>query len=138
MLLINPDVRVNRDIPNIGLAYIATLLNKKVIDLNTKPNPKNRFLDFKTDVLGVSVQSRSFKESLRIAQLYKKKYPYSEIKSVSGILDVQCCYPYLKFDKDIHLDQEFGDNLLFPNYELFDSFEIFKKTGKKEYGIMQL
>lgn len=139
MLLINPNTRINNDIPNIGLAYIATYLNAKVIDLNTLPNPKNRFLNYPTDILGISVQSRTYEESLRINKLYKTKYPNAKINSVSGILDVQCCYPYLRFKEDIQIEQPFDDSLLFPNYELFDSFDLFKKNwqaGIWSYAIM--
>lgn len=139
MLLVNPNARVNRDIPNIGLAYAATYLNSKVIDLNTRTKPWNRFLDYKSDLLGISVQSRTYKEALRIAGLYKERYQGSEVKSISGFLDVQCCYPYLKFEKDLYFDQQFSDELKFPNYELFDSFDLFKKNwqeGTWHYAIM--
>jgi len=139
MLLINPDARVNKDIPNIGLAYIASYLNSKVIDLNTKSRPAKRFLAYKSESVGISVQSRSHQDALRIARMYKEKYPQANIKFVSGVLDVQCCYPYLKLADNMHIQGEFSDSLSIPNYELFDSFELFRTNWQKDiwrYAIM--
>ncbi len=139
MILINPSAKTNKEIPNLQLAYIGTISNSKIIDLNTKPEPANRFLDCKTDVLGTSVQSRTYGESLKIAKLYQGKYPNSKVFSVSGIIDIECCYPFLKLEQNLNFNQPFDDNLPFPNYELFDSFEIFKKnwqSGNWPYAIM--
>ncbi len=139
MFLINPSAKTNKEIPNLQLAYIGTISNSKIIDLNTKPEPANRFSDYQTDVLGVSVQSRTYGEAQKIAKLYKEKYPDSQIVSVSGIIDIECCYPFLKLEQDLSFDQPFDDNLPFPNYDLFDSFEIFKKhwqSGDWPYAIM--
>jgi radical SAM superfamily enzyme YgiQ (UPF0313 family) len=139
MLFINPDSRANRDIPNIGLALAATFYNTKVIDLNTLPDPKDRFLHNKTDILGISVQSRTYNEALRIKELYKDKYPNAVIKSVSGFLDVQCCYPYISFDDDMNTDIPFGDEMPFPDYDLLDSIAIFShnwQSGKWRYAII--
>ncbi|TRZ95501.1 radical SAM protein [bacterium] len=139
MLLINPDCKVNKDIPNIGLAYIATYFGAKVIDLNTSLKPRNRFLRQQSDLLGISVQSRCYREASRIAGLYQARYPNAQVKSVSGILSVQCCYPYLKLADDLYVNQEFSDALSFPNYELFDSFGLFLKNWQKDkwrYALM--
>lgn len=139
MIFVNPSSLVNKDIPNIGLAYAATHFNTKVIDLNTKLEQKDRFLNFKVDVLGISVKSLTYSESVRIANLYKEKYPYAKIKSICGFLDVQCCYPYLNFEDKIEYDEPFSDKYPFPNYELFDSFNIFQESWQKGnwgYAIM--
>ncbi len=139
IILVNPSAGSNRDIPNIGLAYIGTILGAKVIDLNTRFQDKNRFLEFKAETLGLSVQSRTFRESLRLARLYKAKYKAAQVKSVSGILDIQCCYPYLKLEDDMFFNQEFCDSLPWPDYELLDSFSIFQKhwqEGSWNYAIM--
>ena len=40
----------------------------KVIDLNTKPLPGDRFLKYKADILGISVKSLTFHESERMAE----------------------------------------------------------------------
>lgn len=139
MIFINPPAKVNKEIPNIGLAYAATYFNVKVIDLNTKSYPYNRFLRQKTDILGVSVKSLTYNEALRLSNLYKKKYPDAKIKSISGFLDVQCCYPYLDFEDKISYCEPFSDKYSFPNYELFDSFKIFQKnwrSGAWGYAIM--
>ncbi|MGC8976122.1 MAG: B12-binding domain-containing radical SAM protein [Candidatus Ratteibacteria bacterium] len=139
IIFINPYARVNFDIPNLGLAYIATYFNVKVIDLNTKKFPKNRYLKYKVKTLGISIQSRTFNEAIRIAQTYKRRYPDTQIKSVLGIIDIQCCYPYIEFKEKIYVDIPFSDQLPFPNYELFDSFSIFLKNwqeGRWNYPIM--
>lgn len=139
MIFVNPSAKANENIPNVGLAYAATHFNVKVIDLNTMPDPPDRLLKSETDILGISVQSRTFSEAKKITKLYKEKYPDSEIKSVSGFLDVQCCYPYLDFEEKIEYTEPFSDNYPFPNYELFDSFPIFGKNWRKgnwAYAIM--
>ena len=139
MIFVNPDARVNRDIPNIGLAYAATHFNVEVIDQNTMPYPKDRFLHYEADVLGISVQSRNYHEAERIAKSYKAQYPKAKVKSISGFLDIQCCYPYLDFEDKITYDKPFSDEYSFPNYELFDSFALFKKNwqrGNWPYAIM--
>lgn len=139
MIFVNPYSNVNMDTANIGLAYAATYFQTRVIDQNTMPNPKDRFLGYETDILGISVRSLNYNEALRIAKIYKYKYPKATIKSVSGFLDVQCCYPYLDFNESISYKEPFSDNYPFPNYELFDSFEIFKARWQKgiwRYAIM--
>ncbi len=139
MIFINPDAKINRDIPNIGLAYAATHYNTKVIDLNTMRYPKDRFLNYEADVAGISVKSLTYGESVKIAELYKAKYPNAKVKSISGFLDVQCCYPYLDFEEKIVYDKPFSDEYPFPNYELFDSFSLFKKNWQRKvwsYAIM--
>jgi radical SAM superfamily enzyme YgiQ (UPF0313 family) len=139
MLFVNPQAKVNRDIPNIGLAYAATYFKARVIDQNTLAFPKGRFLKNETDILGISVQSRAYSEAVRIAQAYKSRYPGAKVMSVSGFLDIQCCYPYLDFAEKISYDQPFSDSYPFPDYELFDSFALFRKNwqaGAWNYAIM--
>lgn len=139
MIFVNPQTPINKNIPNIGLAYAATYFNVKVIDQNTMPYPKDRFLKYKTDVLGISVKSLNYSESLRIARLYKSKYKDANVKSISGFLDIQCCYPYLDFEDKITYDEPFSDAYPFPDYELFDSFKLFKNNWQKckwNYTIM--
>jgi len=139
MIFINPTSKVNTDLPNIALAYAATHYNVRVIDLNTKPEPKDRFLNYRADIIGISIRSFNYAEAERIARLYKAKYPESKIKSISGFLDVQCCYPFVDFNDKIEYNEPFSDDYPFPRYELFDSFDIFKKNWKKgrwHYAIM--
>ena len=139
MIFINPPAHVNQDIPNLGLAYAATHFNARVIDLNTCPCPEDRYLERQTDVLGISVQSRTFSESKRIAEEYKKKYPEARVKSVSGFLDIQCCYPYIDFSETLRHDAVFSDAFPFPDFELFDSCETFRKnwsSGSWGYAII--
>ncbi|MBU0672799.1 MAG: radical SAM protein [Candidatus Margulisbacteria bacterium] len=138
-LFINPEARVNQAIPNLGLAYAATSLGVKVIDLNTLSSPPDRYLKVEAETLGISVQSRTLSEAKKIARKYKEKFPHATIKSVSGFLDVLCCYPYMDFDNRIHFAEPFSDEYPFPNYELFDSFPKFQKnwkSGKWQYVVM--
>lgn len=139
MIFVNPYTRVISSLPNFSLAYAATHFNTKVIDLNGKPFPRNRFLKEKTDILGISVESRTYQESLRIAREYKKRYPNTRIVSVNTGIDVQCCYPILKFKDSIEFKKPFSDDYPFPNYKLFDSFPLFLKnwqTGNWDYSIL--
>ncbi len=138
-IFVNPNAKINQHIPNMSLAYAATHFNAKVIDLNTRPNPKNRFLKDKSDILGLSIQSRTLTEARKISKMYKKKYPRSKIVSVNTDIDVQCCYPFLSFGKNLLFDKTFSDKYPFPNYELFDSFDIFLKNWQSNiwsYPIM--
>lgn len=139
MIFVNPDSRANRDIPNIGLALVATVYDTHVIDLNSRPEPKDRFLDKETNVFGISVQSRTYHEALSIKKLYSEKYPEAACKSVSGFLDVQCCYPYISLNDDLNPGIPFGDRMPLPDYDLFDSIDIFKKnwqSGCWRYAII--
>lgn len=128
MIFVNPHSGIYTSLPNFSLAYAATHFNTRVIDLNTKPLPKDRFLNYETDTLGISVMSRTYAESLRIAKEYKKRFPKTEIVSVNTGIDIQCCYPLLKFKHDLKFEKPFSDEYPFPNYELFDSFGILKKN----------
>jgi radical SAM superfamily enzyme YgiQ (UPF0313 family) len=139
MMFVNPNARSNSNLPNLSLAYAATYFNTKVIDLNTKPEPRKRFLDSQTDTLGISFQSRTFSEAKQIEKEYKEKYPDSKVVSVNTGIDIQCCYPFLKLEENIVFDKQFSDEYPFPNYELFDSFEIFLKNWQSQawnYPIM--
>ncbi len=138
-LLVNPYSGVNQEIPNMALAYLSAYLHAGVVDLNTKKRPKNRYLDFSSDILALSVQTRNYSNAIDIAGAYKHKYPKAEIKSISGFIDVQCCYPFVDFNEKIEIPIDFSDQLPFPDYELFDSFAIFKKcwqSGKWQYPLM--
>lgn len=139
MLFVNPNAKSNANLPNLSLAYAATHFNTKVIDLNTKPEPKNRFLEIQADVLGISTQSRTFTEAKKIEKKYREKYPASKVVSVNTRIDIQCCYPFLKLKENMAFGKEFSDEYPFPNYELFDSFDIFLKNWQGEtwnYPIM--
>ncbi len=139
MIFVNPSSQSNTDIPNLALAYAATATNTKIIDFNTMPTPFSRLWENETDTLGISYQSRSASEAQKIKEAFAQHYPHSRIVSVSGFLDIQCCYPYLRFDDNIDYTMDFSDSLPFPNYELFDTFSIFQKnwqSGTWPYPIM--
>lgn len=138
-ILINPDSRIYRNIPPLALAYIAAILKLPVIDQNTLPQPKDRFLLHQADKVGIFVRSISFTESQRVAEVYKDKFPKTKINSIYTPIDVQCCYPTLQFNSQINLEKPFGDSYPFPDFSLFDSFEVFLshwQDGSWPYGIL--
>ena len=138
-LFVNPDASVYRHIPPLALAYVATIKKIKVVDQNTKPEPRDRFLQKRADTLGVFVRSISFSESKRIAKIYQKRYKKAEIKSIWTPIDVQCCYPTIQFKNQIKLTKPFGDNYPFPDFSLFDSLDVFVSNWQKDvwpYGIL--
>lgn len=139
MILVNPNASLYRNIPPLALAYMATFLRARIIDQNTKPEPNDRFLNKRTNLLGIFVRSVSYSESERIAKLYQKKYPHAKVKSIYTPIDVQCCYPTLQFEKRIVFDKPFGDSYPFPDFSLFDSFDVWLshwQDGSWPYGIL--
>lgn len=138
-VLVNPDAKLYRSVPPLALAYLATFLKAPVIDQNTKPEPVDRFLDCKARNIGVFVRSVSFTESKRVAEEYRKKFPKAKIKSIYTPIDVQCCYPTLQFEEQIKFDKPFGDTYPFPDFSLFDSFDVWLENWQKgtwPYGIL--
>ncbi|MBF8276621.1 MAG: Radical protein [Candidatus Brocadiaceae bacterium] len=139
MFFINPDSRTNKDIPNLAVAYAATLYRSRVVDLNTMPDPGNRFCSEKENDYVLSVQSRSFGHARKIKEEILAKYPNGSVRTLKGILDVQCCYPFVTFDETLQINTPFSDALPFPEYSLFDSFETFLEkwqSGEWYYPLM--
>lgn len=139
MIFINPDSRTNRDIPNLAVAYAATLYRSRVVDLNTMPDPGNRFYDEKENDYVLSVQSRNYGHAQKIKGEILSKHPGARVWTLKGILDIQCCYPFVTFDEILNIDTPFSDNLPFPDYSLFDSFKIFLakwQSGEWYYPLM--
>ncbi|MFA5406158.1 MAG: radical SAM protein [Candidatus Nanoarchaeia archaeon] len=139
MILINPNSGINRDLPNMSLAYIATLKKSRVIDLNTKQKPKKRYLKVNDDTALISIRSAAYNESKRIKAEYKRAHPKSRVKSVTGVVDVQCCYPFNQFKSNVNINNDFNDKLPFPDYSLFDSYETFRdnwSSGKWAYPVL--
>ena len=125
MIFINPDSRTNKNIPNLAVAYAATLYRSRVVDLNTMPDPGNRFYDEKENDYVLSVQSRNYGHAQKIKEGILLKRPDASVRTLKGILDIQCCYPFVTFDETLNIDTPFSDDLPFPDYSLFDSFKIF-------------
>ncbi len=139
LLLVCPHSGVNTDIPDLNMAYAATHFHAPVVDFNTRPEPKHRHLGRPAHTLGVSVRSLNSTEARRLVEAYKRKYPQAEAKSVNGFLDVQCCYPFLELGDSITFDQPFSDAYPFPNFELWDTFDLFRakwSSGEWPYAIM--
>jgi radical SAM superfamily enzyme YgiQ (UPF0313 family) len=139
MILINPQSSVNPEIPNLSLAYIATINNSLVIDQNTRPFPANRFLNNPSKKAYISIRPFTLNEANKIKSEYLARFPSSKVTSISGFIDVLCCYPFVNWKDGLQYNIELSDKTPFPKYELFDSFEIFKKnwqSGKWNYTIM--
>lgn len=139
MFFIDPKTDVNANVPNLGLAYAATHHKVKVVDQHVLPYPADRFLGIKAETVGVSIKSFTAAEAERIKRVYSKKYPGSKVVSLTGFLDVQCCYPYVAWDGGIEHAEPFSDNYPFPEYELFDSFRYLRanwETGFWAYPVM--
>jgi len=132
-LFINPEAKSNRNTPNLSLAYLATKFKTAVIDFNTKPDNYQRLFDFEAETLGLSIQTRSYNHAQKVINDYTKKFPRAKIVSLNGPLDIQCCYPFINLENKIDYPDKFGDDLPFPNYELFDSFDIFQEHWQKNY-----
>ncbi len=139
MILLDPRNLANPDVPNIGLAYAATHLRAPVVDQHIMPEPRDRVLEMPTDVLGISVRAIGRSEAERLRQAYLQRYPSARVASVTSCLDIQCCYPFHEFAETITCDLSFGDELPFPDWDLFDSITVLRarwQTGEWSYPIM--
>ncbi|MCF6149881.1 MAG: radical SAM protein [Candidatus Kuenenia sp.] len=139
MIFINPDSRTNKDIPNLAVSYATTVYRSRVIDLNTMPDPGDRFYDEKENDYVLSVQSRNYGHARKIKEEILLKRPHASVRTLKGILDIQCCYPFVTFDETLSIDIPFSDHLPFPDYSLLDSFQIFLakwQSGEWYYPLM--
>lgn len=128
MLIINPDDGINRSIPNMQAAFASAYYKCPVIDLNTKPLPPHRYLDKEESSIVISSRTMNLSTAKEIGKAYLSKYPKAEVKSLAGFIDVQCCYPFLTPFEALGDEIKFSDELPFPDYNLFDSVEVFKKN----------
>jgi hypothetical protein len=140
MIFVNPYSRVNCDVPNLSLAYCATILGAaKIVDFNTAPRNYDILLEQPTDLLGISLRSLNIAEAERIAAAYRIAHPQTRIASVGCGIDIQCCYPFRSWSDHLSYNETFSDQYPFPNYELFDSFPTFHqnwRANKWRYVIM--
>lgn len=134
MIFVDPEGKGNINVPNIGLAYISVGLQKdhRIIDLCTFPYPRNRFLHYQSDWLGISVKMNNYRNAVRISKLYKRKYPQAKI--VWGGPQIPCAYDRIKKENpyvDLFIGEwdytEDLDSLPFPNYSKFDSYDYLVK-----------
>src|SRR5688572_15797754 len=102
-----PQGKIYQDMPNLAMAYAATITNVPVIDQNCSPEPWDRILDIKADRLAMSIRSMAYEEAIRIAEAYKAKYPKAEIVSIDAPVNVQCCYPFMHLDKVVQVPHKF-------------------------------
>lgn len=139
MIFVNPYSRVNNDIPNLSVAYAATVFDAEVVDFNTWQRPLGAVTEKKTGLLGISVRSMNAGASGEIAAAYRAAHPGAQVVSVGTGIDIQCCYPFMKWQKHLGFDAEFGDDYPYPDYRLFDSFPLFLEnwqSGRWKYAVM--
>ena len=131
MFILNPDSKVNRNIPNMQVAYASAHLKCPVVDQNTMPEPPGRFLKREDHPMAVSVRSLNWTGAKQAKDEYLQRHPGAKVQALTGIMDIQCCYPFLKWDDSLHVDIPFSDKLPFPDYELFDSFPVFSRMWRE-------
>lgn len=138
-LIVDPPSPVNLNLPNFGAAWIATILKTRVIDLHALPLPQHRLFRAAPAQLAISVRSFNRSSAEEIAKEFSRRYPESRVTSLTGIVDVQCCYGFESFPDNVHIEHPFNDSLPFPEYERFDSFRYLHanwKSGFWAYPIM--
>lgn len=139
MLLINPDSRIYRQIPNVSLAYAAAQLQAPVVDLNTAPDDPDRFLQAQHEAVFLSVRSNTERAARQLRDRYLERYPSARVSTIRNCVDVLCCYPFKEWPEGLSIQPTFGDELPFPAYERFDSFPVYRKnwqTGTWPYFVM--
>jgi len=135
MFIVNPNSMVNRNIPNMQVAFASAQYKCRVVDQNTMPDPPDRFMDIDDKDMVISVRSLNYTEAERVAKIYKEKYPGARIRSLRGFLDIQCCYPFLDFDDRLIFNVKFSDEFEYPDYDMFDSIEVFRnKWARAEWN----
>lgn len=139
LLIVEPPSGINVNLPNMDVAFAATALGARVIDLHACPWPGRRYLD--TGARRVAISRRSFNlgsaRHLR-AELARER-PEVEVLDLHGPVDVQCCYPFVREAGTLEVDLSFGDDLPLPDYTLFDSFGLLRacwRSGLWAYTVM--
>jgi len=137
-IFVDPQGEKNVAYPNLGLAYISAELQEehKIIDQYLIPFPKDRFLNYKSDWVGVSVKMNTYKEAVRISELYKQKYPNAKIVW-GGPHITSASHRIKKKNPDIKLfvgewkHTVDLDLLPFPDYSKFDSYHYLVERWQK-------
>ncbi len=125
-VLVVPDCRTNRDFPSVAAAYISTLLDCPVVDLNTSAtNVSRRIFQEEWTHYGFVTPSRAAGEFRKLSSRISKENTKSSC-TVTGPVDIQCCYPFISSPRHYHVGPEFGDALPFPCYQNFDTWEIIR------------
>ena len=93
LLLVDPYSEVYINLPNMSLAYAATLYNSVVVDQHILPYPRNRFLKYEAETLAISVRSFAYGEARKVAEKYQQKYPRTSSKYFLAIFTAVsiCC-----------------------------------------------
>ena len=136
-IFIDPEGKGNISVPNIGLAYISANLNlrkeeHKIIDQLTQPRPKNRFLEYRGDLFGISVKMNTYREAQKITKIIREKY--GSVKIIWGGPHILCSLERIKRENP-YVEPFVGewdytedlDSLPFPRYFNFDSYDSLYK-----------
>jgi radical SAM superfamily enzyme YgiQ (UPF0313 family) len=73
LCLIDPETRANKNVPNIGLAYISACLQKmkidhRIIDQDIMPFPLKRYMKIEAQKYGISVKSNTYRKAQEIVK----------------------------------------------------------------------
>jgi len=136
-ILIVPNSRSNRDFPSVAAGILAAHWNIPVIDFNTKPGGEVQRLSGNYSRYGFVTPSRAYSEMNRLSALIRQDNVF--IGTANGPIDIQCCYPLLKLENRFEYKADFGDELPWPDYSKFDTFNhilVNWQEGKWFYPIM--
>jgi radical SAM superfamily enzyme YgiQ (UPF0313 family) len=139
ILLIDPPSEVNLNLPNLAIAFAAAHLDARVVDLHALPWPRHRYLSAAGEQVVISVRPYTLRASNAIRERIESRRPGLLVQSLSGVVDVQCCYPFIQPWNAFPVDLPFGDGLPIPEYERFDSFNYLRtnwSTGFWAYTIL--
>lgn len=139
LVLIEPPSGININLPNLDVAFSATVLGAAVIDLHACPWPAWR--PSSANARRVAISRRSFNDeaAAKIREHLQRRRPDLDVLDLRGPVDVQCCYPFLHGPRTEGVEVQFGDDLPFPDYTLFDSFSLLRacwSSGLWAYPIM--
>jgi len=145
-IFVDPEGSRNVTYPNLGLAYISAGLQEehRIIDQYLISSPRDRFLAHESSWFGISVKMNTYKEAIRISEVYKQRYPQAKI--VWGGAHISCSHHKIRNENpDIDLfigEWDYTDNLdslPFPKYSNFDSYDFLLEQwnrGQLPYPIM--
>ena len=139
LVLVDPPSGVNVNLPNMDVAFAATVLNAPVMDLRTSPLPAGRQLELRARRVAISCRSFTVASAARLRRQLQRRRPDLELRDLHGPVDVQCCYPFVRQGPTVRVELPFGDQLPLPNYELFDSFGLLRacwRSGLWAYAVL--
>ena len=81
-LLLDPPSEVNLNLPNLALAFAATRLGARVVDLHALPWPASRLLRESADELVISARPYSAHAAQEARRRWLERFPSSLVRSL--------------------------------------------------------